>query len=70
MKKLIEGEDFYYDENDNVVLTAQYHLDKGYCCGCGCRHCPFDYESVPEPRRSILQKEHANAQQKTTIGKN
>lgn len=51
---LIEGKDFYYDDNGNVVLTESYHISKGYCCGHGCRHCPFEYESVPEPRRSEL----------------
>lgn len=63
MNKLTEGIDFYYDEHDNMVLTAKYHLDKGYCCGCGCRHCPFEYENVPEPRRTLLQKEQQYAQQ-------
>ncbi|MGB8354983.1 MAG: cysteine-rich CWC family protein [Chthoniobacteraceae bacterium] len=33
--------DFYIEE-DHVVFTAQYHLRRGYCCGSGCRHCPFD----------------------------
>ncbi|NCT93242.1 MAG: hypothetical protein GXC72_02355 [Chitinophagaceae bacterium] len=51
---LNEGVDFYYDEHGYVVFTEQYHLNKGYCCGHGCRHCPYDYESVPEPRRSQL----------------
>jgi len=37
-----------------VVFTEKYHLDKGYCCGNGCRHCPYDFEGVPEPRRSDL----------------
>lgn len=37
---LIEGEDFYYDKN-KFVFTAKYHLDKGYCCNSGCRHCPY-----------------------------
>lgn len=23
------------------VLSAQALLDRGSCCGCGCRHCPF-----------------------------
>jgi len=53
-RQLIEGKDFYYDEHGYVVLTEAYHISKGYCCGHGCRHCPFDYESVPEPRRSEL----------------
>jgi hypothetical protein len=33
--------DFYLDENENVVFTAAYHLRRGTCCGNGCRHCPF-----------------------------
>jgi hypothetical protein len=37
-----------------MVLTEAYHLDRGYCCGNGCRHCPFNYDTVPEPRRSEL----------------
>jgi hypothetical protein len=53
-KKLVEGVDFYYNEMGYIVLTAQYHLEKGNCCGNGCLHCPFDYMNVPEPRRSEL----------------
>jgi len=53
-RQLTEGKDFYYDEHGYVVFTEAYHLSKGYCCGHGCRHCPFEYESVPEPRRSEL----------------
>ena len=53
-KSLIEGVDFYYNEDGLMVLTAAYHLDKGYCCGNGCRHCPYEYENVPEPKRSQL----------------
>ncbi|MDQ6624238.1 MAG: DUF5522 domain-containing protein [Verrucomicrobiota bacterium] len=33
--------DFYF-ENGSLVLTAQGHRRRGYCCGSGCRHCPFD----------------------------
>jgi hypothetical protein len=32
----------FYIEGHNVVFTAQYHRRRGYCCGSGCRHCPFD----------------------------
>jgi hypothetical protein len=56
-KKLEEGVDFYYNELGYIVLTAQYHLEKGTCCGNGCLNCPFDYTSVPEPRRSELRAE-------------
>jgi len=54
MKEHKEGEDFYYNEQGYTVFTEKYHLDRGYCCGNGCRHCPFNYEKVPEPRRSEL----------------
>jgi len=52
--QLIEGEDFYYDSEHYMVLTEKYHLEKGFCCGHGCRHCPYEYENVPEPKRSEL----------------
>lgn len=51
---LIEGVDFYYDNRGFMVLTEKYHVEKGYCCGLGCRHCPYNYESVPEPTRTQL----------------
>lgn len=55
MKQLQEGVDFYYNEDGLMVLTEKYHRERGYCCGNGCRHCPFDYQNVPEPRRSKLR---------------
>jgi hypothetical protein len=42
---LVEGEDYYLD-NGLMVLTARYHLRRGYCCEQGCRHCP--YEDLPK----------------------
>jgi Family of unknown function (DUF5522) len=62
MKGLTEGIHFYYNQEGLVVLTEAYHLEKGYCCGNGCKHCPYDFESVPEPRRSQLQKEKESSQ--------
>jgi hypothetical protein len=32
--------DFYF-ENGLMVLTETYLLRRGYCCGNGCRHCPY-----------------------------
>jgi hypothetical protein len=55
LRHLTEGVDFYYNEEGFVVLTEIYHLKKGYCCGNGCKHCPYNYINVPEPRRSELQ---------------
>ena len=34
-------EDFYIDEIGLMVFTEIYHLKRGYCCGNGCRHCPY-----------------------------
>lgn len=56
MEQLTEGVHYYFNEEGYVVLTSLYHLERGYCCGNGCRHCPFNYENVPEPRRSELLK--------------
>ena len=53
-QELIEGIDFYYNEEGYIVLTEKYHLEKGFCCGNGCTHCPYNYENVPEPKRSLL----------------
>jgi Family of unknown function (DUF5522) len=55
MKELIENIDYYINEDGFVVLTEKYHLEKGYCCGNGCLHCPYQYENVTEPKRSELK---------------
>ncbi|AWO01253.1 hypothetical protein DLD77_05880 [Chitinophaga alhagiae] len=51
---LKENIDFYYNEQGYVVLTEKYHRERGYCCGNGCLHCPFDYENVPENKKGGL----------------
>jgi hypothetical protein len=36
------GDGGYLDPRSGLfVLTAQYLLDRGYCCDRGCRHCPY-----------------------------
>ncbi len=32
----------YYIETARMVFTEAYHRRRGYCCGSGCRHCPFE----------------------------
>ena len=51
----LDPEDFYM-EGPYMVFTAAYHLKRGYCCGSGCRHCPYGHAAVeakpdqrPEP---------------------
>ena len=31
----------YYFENGFCVFTADFLSQRGYCCGNGCRHCPY-----------------------------
>jgi hypothetical protein len=52
---LVEGED-YYIENGLMVLTARYHLRRGYCCDNGCRHCPY---RESEPGKVELQTKNS-----------
>ena len=48
-EKLIEGEDYYLDpETGLFVLTEAYLRRRGYCCGNGCRHCPFGSPATPD----------------------
>lgn len=56
MKELIENIDYYINKEGFVVLTEKYHLEKGFCCGNGCLHCPYNYENVPEPDQSNQKK--------------
>lgn len=41
---LIENLD-YYLENGLFVFTEHYLRQRGYCCGSGCRHCPYRSKS-------------------------
>lgn len=50
----IEGVDYYLNEEGFVTLTGHYLLKRGYCCGNGCKHCPYQYEAVPEQKRAYL----------------
>ena len=39
-QKMIEDID-YYIEDGLLVMSSWFHLKRGYCCGSGCRHCPY-----------------------------
>jgi len=49
---LVEGIDYYINDDGNFVFTEAYHLKRGYCCKNGCLHCPYGYhkESLPPPK--------------------
>ncbi|HQU57289.1 MAG TPA: DUF5522 domain-containing protein [Chitinophagaceae bacterium] len=66
MDDLEEEKDFYFSNHGYVVLTEEYLLNRGYCCGNGCLHCPYDYKNVPEPRRTHLLTERKKRINSTT----
>ncbi|HVF22248.1 MAG TPA: ABC transporter substrate-binding protein [Pyrinomonadaceae bacterium] len=41
LKGKLNEETDYYLENGAMVFTAAYLKRRGYCCGSGCRHCPY-----------------------------
>lgn len=65
-KQLVEGIDFYYNQEGFIVLTEKYHLEKGTCCGNGCLHCPYEYIAVEEPLRSELLTRKADRHAKAS----
>jgi hypothetical protein len=54
MKQELTEDDYYFNDSGLITFTAEYLLQRGYCCGNGCLNCPYDYKAVPEPRRSTL----------------
>jgi hypothetical protein len=34
-----------------MVLTEEYLLRRGFCCGNRCRHCPYGHVNVPDHNR-------------------
>jgi len=50
----------YYLENGKVVFTPEYHLQRGDCCGSGCRHCPYIPVSI-KGNKNIKQKQNGNS---------
>lgn len=41
LKGSLDEEKDYYFENGFMVFTASYLRRRGYCCGSGCRNCPY-----------------------------
>jgi len=40
---MVQGVDYYFNEQGLMVFTAAYHLNRGYCCKNKCKHCPWDF---------------------------
>ena len=41
MSKLIENI-HYYKLGDRIIFTSLFHIQRGSCCGNGCKYCPYD----------------------------
>ncbi|MCB0645000.1 MAG: hypothetical protein KDC44_25315 [Phaeodactylibacter sp.] len=50
----------YYIENGLYVFTEHYLKQRGYCCGSGCRHCPYGKEKQEEASKKKSDEENAN----------
>ena len=37
----LQAGDYYLTPEGYMVFTEQYHRRRGFCCGNGCRHCPW-----------------------------
>ncbi|KAJ1171842.1 hypothetical protein NDU88_003700 [Pleurodeles waltl] len=44
-------ENYVDPETGYVVFTKFGHLQRGKCCGCGCRHCPYGQVNVKDPAK-------------------
>ena len=53
----VEGIDYYFNEEGLLVMTAEYHLKRGYCCGSGCKHCPYGHVNVPGKKNDAVKKQ-------------
>jgi len=61
----LSPEDYYF-EGPYLVFTAAYHRKRGYCCGSGCRHCPYRDEAAPvtEPNARVAEPRNRSAEPK------
>eukprot|EP00744_Colponema_vietnamica_P016602 GILI01023291.1.p1 GENE.GILI01023291.1~~GILI01023291.1.p1 ORF type:complete len:422 (-),score=39.80 GILI01023291.1:82-1326(-) len=51
-RSVLEGASTYTDPDSGyTVFCRKAHLDRGKCCGSGCRHCPYGWENVPAHRK-------------------
>jgi 2-iminoacetate synthase ThiH len=65
-RNYIEGV-HYYKEGDRVVFTALFHLERGNCCGNGCKHCP--YEPLHKHGNTVVQDKYLVTKEEIDIFK-
>ena len=37
----LDADEYYHTPEGYVVFTEKYLLKRGYCCGSGCKNCPY-----------------------------
>ena len=51
-KAVAAGEATYIDPKTGYkVMTSETLSKRGRCCGCGCRHCPYNHQNVAMEKR-------------------
>ena len=54
-------------EGERVIFTALFHIERGQCCGNGCRHCP--YEPKHKHGNQIIQDKYLVTKEEIDIFK-
>eukprot|EP01061_Rhynchopus_euleeides_P043462 TRINITY_DN7590_c0_g1_i1.p1 TRINITY_DN7590_c0_g1~~TRINITY_DN7590_c0_g1_i1.p1 ORF type:complete len:352 (+),score=62.42 TRINITY_DN7590_c0_g1_i1:104-1057(+) len=68
IKALSRGEETYIDPKTGfMVFTAVAHNKRGFCCGSGCRHCPYGHTNVGKP--DSIKRDRREAQERKKDGK-
>ena len=53
MTKLVEDEDFYFNDDGLMIFTAHFLKKRGFCCQSGCTHCPYGVHEKYDPSYPI-----------------
>ena len=54
----------YTVENERVIFTALFHIQRGSCCGNGCRNCA--YEPRHKKGTTLVAAKYKNTDNKET----
>ena len=52
----------YWNNDGKYVFTKEYLINRGYCCGNGCKHCPYEYKNVVDEKKRKKLIAHQAAQ--------
>eukprot|EP00758_Cryptobia_borreli_P001689 Tbor_TRINITY_DN2450_c0_g1::TRINITY_DN2450_c0_g1_i1::g.2590::m.2590/K00798/MMAB, pduO; cob(I)alamin adenosyltransferase len=52
------GQTYTDPDSGLMVFTREAHLERGSCCGGGCRHCPYNHVNVNPSKRAFIAKKY------------